>query len=153
MKTLILYDSYFGNTEEIAKTITNELGSSCNLKRVNAFKTEDLKDIKTLIVGSPTRAFNFSDKTMTFLTRLPNRGLKGIKVTTFDTRIDSSTVKPKILGFLMNTFGYANKKIIKVLIGKGGEKLIEPEFFIVQDKEGPLKEGEIEKAKNWIKNI
>jgi len=148
MKTLMVYDSYFGNTKKIAKAISEELKKP-TVKNIKDFKPEYLKNTDILIVGSPTRAFNFSDKTKEFMDKIPQDELKGKKVATFDTRIDHKEVKPRILGFLMKIFGYADKKIMKILLNKGGEKLTEPEGFIVLGKEGPLKDGEIERAKKW----
>ncbi|GAH67112.1 unnamed protein product, partial [marine sediment metagenome] len=58
MKTLIVYDSIFGNTEKIALAIGNSLSSKGNVEtyRVSAIKLEQLIGLDLLIVGSPTRA-------------------------------------------------------------------------------------------------
>lgn len=149
MKSLIVYDSYFDNTEKIAKAIAKELKYN-KIKKVKDFKPQDLKDIDLLVVGSPTRAFNFSENIKNFLTKISKTELEGKKVVTFDTRIDHKEVKPKILGFLMKTFGYASEKIMKELVKKGGEEITKPEGFIVMDKEGPLKDGELERTKKWV---
>jgi len=37
--------------------------------------------------------------------------------------------------------------------GKGGYLAAEPEGFIVEDSEGPLKKGELERAASWAKGI
>lgn len=153
MKVLIIYDSYFENTKKIAQSIGKAFKNAV-VKNTKDFKLKDLDDVNVLVVGSPTRAFNFSEKTKEFLNKIPKEGLKGKKVATFDTRIDDKEVKSKILGFLMKTFGYADKKIMKVLVEKGGEKITDPQGFIVLDKEGPLKDGEIQRAEEWArKNI
>jgi flavodoxin I len=152
METLIVYDSYFSNTEKVAKTIAEELKST-KIKNVKDFKPKDLKDIELLIVGSPTRAFNFSDNIKAFFSKLSNTELKGKKVAAFDTRIDHKEVKPKILGFLMKIFGYASEKILKELVKRGGQEITEPGGFIVLDKEGPLRKTEVERAKEWVNNF
>ncbi len=152
MKSLIVYDSYFGNTEKIAKAIAKELYGS-KIKNVKDFKLQDLKDIDLLIVGSPTRAFNFSENIKDFFSKLSKTGLEGKKVAAFDTRVDHKEVKSKILGFLMKVFGYASEKIMKELIKKGGMETIKPQGFIVLDKEGPLKDEEIERTKEWVKTL
>ena len=146
MKSLVIYDSYFGNTEKIAQAVASQLG--CEAINVNEFKNIQVKDIDLLIVGSPTRAFNPSVNIKNFLNTLPQ--LDGIKVGAFDTRIEAEKAPSKILRFLVKIFGYAAKPILKKLESKGGEKALEPVGFYVQDTEGPLREGEIERAKEWV---
>lgn len=59
MKVLIVYDSVFGNTEQIAQTIGNALSSQEDVEilRVGNVKPEKLTGSELLIVGSPTRGF------------------------------------------------------------------------------------------------
>jgi len=59
MKTLIVYDSFFGNTEKIAQAIGNSLSAKENIEtlRVSEVKPEQLIGLELLIVGSPTRVF------------------------------------------------------------------------------------------------
>jgi hypothetical protein len=42
---------------------------------------------------------------------------------------------------------------LKKLERKGGHLAAEPEGFIVEDSEGPLKKGELERAGTWAKGI
>lgn len=153
MKTLVIYDSYFGNTEKVAQKIHSSLGENATIKKAEDFEKKDLEGINLLIVGSPTRGFTYSERIKPILGEITENSLEGVKVASFDTRIDAETVKPKILKFLMNIFGYAAEKIQKTLERKGGEKIIEPKGFIVRDSEGPLQENELEEAGNWAKKI
>jgi flavodoxin len=63
MNALVIYDSVFGNTEQIAQAIGNALGSQEDVKivRVSNVKPEQLTGLKLLIVGSPTRQFRPTD--------------------------------------------------------------------------------------------
>jgi flavodoxin len=63
MKALVVYDSVFGNTEQIAQAIGKALGSQAevNILRVSNVKPEQLTGLKFLIVGSPTRQFRPTD--------------------------------------------------------------------------------------------
>jgi flavodoxin len=149
MKSLVIYDSYFGNTEKVAKTIAAEVETIPI--HVSEFKNSKLKDIELLIVGSSTRAFRPSVNIKTFLKTLPN--IEGIKVGAFDTRMDVKDDMLGILKFFVKIFGYAADPILKKLKRRGGEAVLEPVGFYVKDTEGPLKEGEIERAKKWIKAI
>lgn len=146
MKTLVIYDSYFGNTEKVANAIGAELETVP--VHVKEFQNSQLEDIDLLIVGSPTRAFSPSVNIKNFLNKLPD--IEGIKVGAFDTRIEAEKAPSKILRFFVKIFGYAAKPILKKLEKRGGKKVLEPIGFYVDDTEGPLREGEIERAKEWV---
>lgn len=53
MKSMVVYDSVFGNTEQIAQAIGNVLGPRD--VRVSNVNPEQLTGLKLLIVGSPTQ--------------------------------------------------------------------------------------------------
>ena len=61
MKILVVYDSYFGNTEKVAQANGEALGDDVAVKRPSEVKTDELSDLGLLVVGSPTRAFRPSD--------------------------------------------------------------------------------------------
>jgi flavodoxin I len=50
-------------------------------------------------------------------------------------------------------FGYAAQPITDRLEKKGGELVVPAEGFYVADTEGPLLEGELERAAEWAKEI
>jgi len=155
MKALIVYDSFFGNTEKIALAIGKAFG---NAKEVTICKAVDVKPnmldgLDYLIVGSPTRAFSPSPATKSFLKGIPSKQLAGVKVTAFDTRIAMTDKVPGFLRFMAKLFGYADKPILDGLKKKGGQEIIASEGFFVQDSEGPLEKGELERAVAWVKLI
>lgn len=153
MKVLVVYDSYFGNTEKVAQGIGRALGDDAPVKRPGDVKTEELSECDYLIVGSPTRAFRPSDAIKDFLGDIPSGGLKGVKVAAFDTRIAKEDTGNPLLRLMVSVFGYAAKPIADRLVRKGGELVGEPMGFIVLDAEGPLKEGELERAASWAESL
>jgi flavodoxin len=154
MKIIVIYDSIFGNTEKIAKSLEFSLGGQeVKAIRVSDVKLDQLTGIQFLVVGSPTRGFRPTKPITDFLKKIPDNGLKGVKVAAFDTRITIDEKVPLILRFLSNIFGYAAKPIADKLAEKGGELIVPPEGFIVKGSEGPLKEGELERAADWVKQI
>jgi flavodoxin len=54
---------------------------------------------------------------------------------------------------LTKVFGYAAGRIADSLKAKGGRLVAEPDGFIVEDREGPLKQGELERAADWVKTV
>ena len=67
----------------------------------------------------------------------------------FDTRAIVEEIDNKILTFMVSIFGYAAKPITDAMAKKGGTPVLEPEGFFVKDSEGPLKDGELRRAKEW----
>jgi len=155
MKGLIIYDSFFGNTEQVAREIGKVLGAEHDVEvlRAGEVKPERVKDNKLLIVGSPTRKFRPVPSVTGLLGKIPKNGLKGVKAAAFDTRIVLEDANPGFLRFLMKRFGWAAQPIADRLVKKGGEMIVPPEGFAVKDSEGPLKEGEAERAADWAKRI
>ncbi|MFC2079186.1 flavodoxin family protein [Candidatus Bipolaricaulota bacterium] len=156
MKALVVYDSVFGNTEKIAQAIGTGLGTQEGVPIVRATEVtpEQLNGLELLVVGSPTRKFRPTGATMRLLRRIPKNGLDGVKAAAFDTRISESEIeKVRILAFLVRVFGYAAKPIADRLTKRGGQLVSPPEGFYVGGTEGPLLEGELERATNWAKRI
>jgi len=155
MKVLVIYDSIFGNTEQIARAIGNALGSQKDVEilHVSNVKPQQLTGMKLLIVGSPTRGFRPTAAIKNLLRKIPVNGLKSVKVAAFDTRISVSDIESRIGRFFVNQFGYVAQPISDWLTKKGGELTIAPEGFFVKGTGGPLKEGELERAADWAGQI
>ncbi len=94
-----------------------------------------------MVVGSPIIGWKPTVRMQQFLAGLRPGQLNGIKATTFDTRVK------------LFIHGDAAKEMAKRLQELGAELVAEPMPFYVQGKEGPLFEGEVEKAKAWGKTL
>jgi len=93
MRTVILYDSVFGNTEKLAVHMADTLGAT--LRRVADLS--DVIDFDVMIVGSPTRAFRPTPAITAWLKKLPAGALAGVRAAAFDTRIDLSETDNALL--------------------------------------------------------
>lgn len=146
MKVLIVYDSVFGNTEQVAQAIGNALGSQEDVEtlRVSNVEPEKLTGLELLIVGSPTHGGRPTPVIQDFLNRVSEPAIRGINVAAFDTRLSTR---------LVGIFGYAAGRIADSLKRKGGTIIASPEGFFVKGGKGPLKEGELERAASWAKVI
>jgi flavodoxin len=155
MKALVVYDSFFGNTEKIALAIGDALSSQGDVQtlRVGDVKPEHLAGLDLLVVGSPTRAFSASPATKAWLKALAPNSLRGVRVAAFDTRADMNDVNSRALTAFVKLFGYAAEPIANSLTKRGGMLVIPAEGFFIKDKEGPLKDGEIERATAWGRQI
>lgn len=135
MKTLVLYDSFFGNTEKIARAIGEALGEQVEVEvlKVGEVQPGQLEGLDLLIVGAPTRGFRPSPEVGRFLKNLPAQSLKGVKVAAFDTRIAEVDIKSRALRFMVRLFGYAAKPIAQKLKQREAEMVVGPEGFCVED--------------------
>lgn len=145
---LVLYDSYFGNTAKVAKAIGEALGAI--VKKVDEIQPADFNGLQILIVGSPTRAFRPTQK-MQFFLKTQSGKLKGVKGGVFDTRISMDKTNSEFLKFMIRLFGYADGKMAKAYRKTGATLALEPVGFAVLVSEGPLAEGELERAVDWAK--
>lgn len=151
MKALVVFDSFFGNTEKVARAIGDALSAKASVEavRIDAVSQEMLAGVQLLVVGSPTRAFRASPATTGWLNALAPDSLRGVKVAAFDTRITPEDTGSRVYSTMARALGYAAGPIAKQLVARGGELALPPEGFRVNDKEGPLKEGELERATAW----
>jgi len=146
MKALVVYDSVYGNTEEIAKAIAEALTPSGEVKllRAGEVNPSELDSLDLLVVGAPTQGGRATPAIREFLNQVSKPAIKGINVAAFDTRFSTK---------LVGIFGYAAGRIAGSLKKKGGTLIVPPEGFFVKGTEGPLKEGELERAAGWAKGI
>lgn len=155
MKTLIVFDSFFGNTEQVARAIGAALAGDYEVvcMRVGEVTPSLLAGVKLLIVGSPTRGFRPTPAITAFIESIPAGGLSGVAVVAFDTRIAAEDMKNLLYTPLARIFGYAAKPIADKLASKGGRVAVSSEGFRVLGQEGPLKQGELDRARDWAKQI
>ena len=147
MKTIIIYDSVYGNTKEIALAISKELKGK--LIHVNDVKINEINNYDLLIIGTPTHAAMPTKDIQDFLSNLPKLN---IKFATFSTGIYSKD-KNFFLKILIKILGYASIKMSRQLKKKGYVEIIKNKDFLVFDKKGPLLKKEIDKAIYWVKSI
>jgi flavodoxin I len=142
MKALVVYDSTYGNTAEIAQAIGEAIGGQ--VVRAGEVNPADLQGFDLLIVGSPTNGGHPTEKIHGLLQASP--ALEGVSVAAFDTR--TATIWNRIL-----PFGYAAPRIARSLEKSGGKLVAPPEGFVVLGIRGPLREGELERAAVWAKGL
>lgn len=147
---LVVYDTFFGNTEKIAKAMAEAIDGEA--KKVSDLQREDLDGIQILIAGSPTRAFRPTPAMVAWLKSLRGE-LSGVRGGVFDTRIRLETAQSGFLRFLIRIFGYADATLAKLMTQTGATLALPSEGFGVVDSEGPLIDGEQDRAQAWARGI
>ncbi len=148
MKTLVLYDSVYGNTEKIAQAIAEGIAKDVEVKTIKDVTPDELRRYELLVIGSPVHGGMPTPAMDKYIKGLPKKSLENVLVTTFDTRF---AVEGQSFGIklLLNLIQYAAEKMSAELVKKGATLRANPQGFIVQEKEGPLRTGELERAKTW----
>jgi flavodoxin len=145
MNTLIMYDSTFGNTEHLARAMADELAyyGTVRLLRVPEGGAFERGEADVLIVGGPTQRHGTSLAMRAFLESMPRRTLRGLAAAAFDTRYHMAEWKS----------GSAAQRIASRLKRAGASLVVPPESFFVAEREGPLEQGELERAVQWTEQI
>jgi flavodoxin I len=144
MKALVVYDSTYSNTEKIAKAIGAALTGDVKVLRAAEANTADFAAFDLIVIGSPTYGGRPMPSVADLMNKIPESVIKGKNVAAFDTRIPTKIVK---------IFGFAADRIAKNLKDKGANLVVPAEAFYVLGKEGPLKDGELERAATWAKTL
>jgi flavodoxin len=152
---LVVYDSVFGNTEKVAQAIGSALEVSGTVTVVKAADVvaDHWRDIEVLVIGSPTRGFRPTPAVVQLLKSQPAGQLSRVKAAAFDTRIMPEDINSKFLRFVVNIAGYAAPVIAKQLKKKGADLVLPPEGYFVNGSEGPLKDGELVRAAEWVQHL
>jgi flavodoxin len=152
MNILVVYDSMYGNTAKIAEAVGEGL---CDCGDVSVMKVDELtaghlKKADLVVVGSPTQRFRPLPAVSTWIKSIPAGDLRGKRIAVFDTRMTKEAVEAvKILAFFVRIFGYAAGAMEKAFKKSGAVQAAPGEGFYITDTEGPLVEGELERARVW----
>jgi hypothetical protein len=149
MTAIVLYESVYGNTQAIAEAIADGLGApAVTTEQASA----DAGGADLLVVGGPTHVHGVaSPRTLQagagqselhgpalrdWLDALPRAS--SARAAAFDTRLDKAQWLT----------GAASRGLAKRL-GRHGFTVVSTASFLVTDGEGPLVEGELERARQW----
>ena len=136
MKTLIIYDSYYGNTQKVAQLYHEHLSEiKPELMKVDVITEDIVGRFDCFIIGAPTRAFNMTSKIKKMIRKMQFEK-KAFHV--FDTRADATKIDKKFLVSLMKRFGYAAEKMQAKLAKKNANCISDYKYYFVKDTEGPL---------------
>lgn len=156
MKAVVVYESLWGNTAEIARAIAEGIGAGTTAVTTDAAPVDELAHADLIVAGAPVLGFSLPTDAMrdsvakgeadaptppdlahpslrSWLDSLP---AGSGRAAAFETRIWWS---PR----------GATGDIEKRLEHAGYRMAAKAQKFVVKDKYGPLREGEIERARKW----
>ena len=161
MRALVVFESHFGNTEGLAERIAAGLSTAMEVQTFDVTRAPTAGDVDLLVVGAPTHAFGMSrpqtrrdvaTETGFGSDRAIQVGLRewlataqlrpGLAVAAFDTRV-------KVPGLP----GSAARGAARMLKRRGCRLLLPSETFWVQGRSGPLRPGELDRARRWAMQV
>ena len=155
MKTVVVYESMWGNTAHLARAVAKGMGD-VPLMDVAHTSATDLEGVGFIVLGGPTHAFSMSRLT----TRgdahrqgahhgTAGRGIRELihelpdplsaRVATFDSRVAKVRHLP----------GSAARAAAMQLRRQHAAQVVDVQNFYVEDMEGPLLPGELARALAW----
>lgn len=152
---LVVYESAWGNTRQIAEAIGEGLGPGATSTVVPVAAAPPLDQVHAdlLVVGAPTHAFGLSRPGTREDAHERGGAELGIGVREW---LDAGTVATGRLAATFDTHvrhpnlpGTASRAAARKLRHLGYEIVVEPEMFWVDGMEGPLLVGELERARAW----
>lgn len=156
MKAIVVYESMWGNTAAVARAIAEGIGPAARALSTAEATGEALADLDLIVAGAPVIGFQLADEKAreqigaqyghsarppdlshpamrSWLATLPaGRG----RSAAFETRVWWSP-------------GGATGAIERGLERAGYRPLAKAQRFIVRGKYGPLRDGELERARRW----
>jgi hypothetical protein len=159
MKAIVVYESYWGNTATVARAVAEGLGPDAKVLPTDEAVGDALAGIRLIVAGSPLIAFHLpSERTRRDMAAKPDKkapsppdlshpslrswleglppAVGGARAAAFET------------GFKLSP-GSAAGKALKMFEGKGYRPLGKRQRFLVEGSYGPVKEGELDRAKAW----
>ncbi|MFC1618829.1 flavodoxin family protein [Candidatus Neomarinimicrobiota bacterium] len=143
MNSLVIYFSKFGHTQLVAETVGTVLKSHgpTLVVGMDQVTVGELTAADLVVAGTPTHKMNLPETVRPFLDTLPRRILNGTPVAAFDTSYRMSPFQARFT---------AAKKLARKLHGK---RVVSPETFHVEGREGPLYPGELDRARDYAARI
>ena len=159
---LVVYESMYGNTGRVAQAIAEGLRDHVDAIVCEVGVAPDtLPDVELLVVGGPTHAFGMSrastrEDAARSAARPVVSGRRGIRewtealsapttqvaLATFDTKV----ARPRLPGSAAHAVARRLRRL-------GMRQVCPAETFHVQGREGPLSDGELERARAWGQSV
>ena len=160
MKAVVVYESLWGNTAAIARAIADGLGPGAEALTTDAASAEAVAEADLIVAGAPVLGFSLPSDQM----------LEGVARSERDAPTPPDLSHPSMRSWLDSLPRGTGRAAafetriwwsprgatgdIESRLKKSGYRTIaNAEKFIVKDKYGPLREGEMERARLWGKEL
>jgi Flavodoxin len=156
MKVIVVYESHWGNTAAVAKAIADGFGPEAQALTTDEASPTTVAEADLIIAGAPVMAFNLpSDKMLATLAgdsaKTPSPpDLSHVSMRSWLERLPAGHGRSAQFETALRwSPGGATAAIAHRLEQAGFKRLAKSRRFVVKGSDGPLREGELERAQQW----
>jgi hypothetical protein len=156
MKAIIVYESFWGNTAAVARAIAEGLGPGARAVSTAEARDAALAGVDLIVAGAPLVTFRVpSDKIIEMIRQGADKRKKAPDLTPPSMRSWYESLprgSGRAAAFETRLWwspGSAKRAILRGLVKAGYAPLAKPRGFVVKGQYGPLRDGELEKARLW----
>jgi hypothetical protein len=157
MKAVVVYESLWGNTEVVAKAIAEGIGPDAQVFSTAEVSPEIAAQADLLVAGAPLQAFSLptarTRESISFATG-PKPDLSAPTLRSWLERLPAGHGRYAAFDTKIRwSPGSAANVIDHELTRAGYTPISGTQHFVVAGKFGPLKEGEVERARAWGREL
>jgi hypothetical protein len=158
VKAVVVYESIWGCTRSVARAIAQGIGPEVPVFSTSEATRETIAGVDLLVAGGPVHGFTLASETSRAGIRVdpkhndPPADLSDPPLRTWLEALPDGRDRGRSAAFetrLRGPLGHATKVITAELERAGYRPLAEPAAFIVKAKRGCLRDGELERAREW----
>lgn len=158
MKAVVVYESLWGNTAAIARAIAEGMGEGAVALSTREATSERLEGVDLLVAGAPVLGFSLPTEEMRDnIRKQPQGSPADLSSPALRTWLDALPAgSGRAAAFETRIWwspGGSTKTILSKLTGLGYRAVGKGERFMVTGRQGPLKDGEIERARAWGESL
>jgi len=134
-----------GVTDSVARAVARAVDWSYEhyARPANEVDPGEIRTPSVVFLGGPTHRREMGESLRIFVEHMPDRMIAQSLFAAFDTRFHDSPI----------VTGSSARHIQRAVEGRGGRNLVPGESFFVIRRDGPLRDGEVERARMWASGV
>ena len=156
MKAVVVYESLWGNTAEIARAIAEGIGDGAEAVTTDAVQLEVVAHADLIVAGAPVLAFSLASDAMRDSVAKSEAGAPtppDLAHPSMRSWLDSLPAGSGRCAAFETRIWWSPRGAtgdIEHRLERAGYRVVaKAQKFVVKDKYGPLREGEVERARDW----
>jgi flavodoxin len=150
MQAIVVYESVFGNTAAVARAIADGLGEGARAYATDEVPSGAAEAADLIVAGAPVFGFGLPTEKMRSSIQAPGADLTHPSLRTWLERLPAghgrcAAFETRIWWSPRGATGTIEHKLADL----GYVPVAKAKKFVVKGTDGPLREGEIERAKAW----
>ncbi|MGA8710721.1 MAG: hypothetical protein ACLP8Y_03540 [Thermoplasmata archaeon] len=145
MWVYVVIASPCGVTDSVARAVARAVDWSYehHARPADEVDPVEIRFPAVVFLGGPTHRREMGESLRVFLDRMPDRLVSQCLFAAFDTRFHDSPI----------VTGSSARHIQRAIECRGGRNLVPGESFFVVRRDGPLRTGEVERARMWASGV